>query len=101
MNTLSFASLAGQAAQTTLRLPAGNLDVHDGGRGSSAEGWIVAVGVSPSVYLVTRSHPHAQFPPPLSEQLAGFPFAHQAEVLRADLRYLMDACQSSLEMSPY
>lgn len=70
-----------------VRLPAGNVRTMESDRVLSIGGWVVAVGISSTVYMAARPRPQPIFPSPLLEQLVGFLVGRGADVLRMDIRF--------------
>jgi hypothetical protein len=84
---LAFAAPAFTPVPAELRLPAGYVQASDAGRVFVIAGWVVALGVSPSLFIVVQPRPQPAYPSPLLEQLAGFLVGRGAEVLRMDIRF--------------
>ena len=70
-----------------LRLPAGNLGVLDRGRLFFYNQWVVAVGLSANVFLVSRARDERYVPGRLLDQLLGYLAACNCEVIPVDFRF--------------
>ncbi|MGA3213172.1 MAG: hypothetical protein ABSD20_17860 [Terriglobales bacterium] len=94
MNVISMAHFAAPAARATplplgpaLTLPGGVVGVLDAGRVFAYDRWVVAVGLSPDLFLVLTCACERHSPAAIREQLAGYLSACGAEVVRLQLRF--------------
>jgi hypothetical protein len=85
--SIALAFAAAASAPGTLTLPAGFVQVLEEQRIYAIAGWVVAVGVSSTVFLVARPRPQPPFPSALLEQLTGYLAGRGAEVIRTDIRF--------------
>jgi hypothetical protein len=72
---------------SNLRLPAGNVRALESGRVFSIGGWIIAVGISPTVFLAAQPRLQPTGFSTLLEQSVGFLVGRGAHVLRLDIRF--------------
>jgi hypothetical protein len=70
-----------------MHLPAGNMGVLDFGRLFFYDQWVVAVGLSPHVFLVSRARDDRYVPGRLLDQLLGYLAACECEVIPVDFRF--------------
>jgi hypothetical protein len=70
-----------------LALPAGNLGVMDAGRVFYYHRWLVAVGLSPEVFLMVRPRDDRYIPGQLLNQLVGYLAACECKLIPADFRF--------------
>ncbi|MGO8698181.1 MAG: hypothetical protein ACLQVY_10740 [Limisphaerales bacterium] len=94
MNAISIANFAAPAANGTrlptgraLALPGGVLGICDNGRVFVHDRWIVAVGISPELFIVLTCVSERQVPAALREQLVGYLTACGAEVVCLQIRF--------------
>lgn len=83
--TQSFAAQVPTLLPNRVSLPAGFVKVWHNGRVYEIAGRIVAVGISPTVFLVSRFQIKPPCPSALLEQLAGFLVGREATVIRTDI----------------
>ena len=94
MNAISMAHFAAPAAISTplptgptLALPGGVVGVLNAGRVFAFDRWVVALGVSPDLFIVLTCAGERHSPPALREQLAGYLAACGADVVRLQIRF--------------